>query len=178
MAMLMCLVDTVMDHPDVKTTIDSRIEHCDELRRTWLQKQKEFKEQEKQIINDKILRASQNQAAAASVAEDQSKEEQEPEPQLEIPPELLEETKDRHEAEERQRKIDEIEAAHKRAHAQWEKRQHARQREEEKEEEKRALDEKRLVCHICMHALMYRWHFCSCAELSSRWTVVILFCLQ
>jgi hypothetical protein len=141
MAMLICLLDTVMDHPDVKSTIDTRIEHCDELRRMWMVKQKEFKEQEKQMMNERIWRASQSQASA----EDQVKEEQEPAPELEIPSELLETTKDKREEEERLNKIDDIEAAHKRAYAQWEKRQQARQREEDREEEKRAHDERRYI---------------------------------
>lgn len=137
--MLMCLIDSVMEHPEVKSTLDTRVEHCDELRRNWQQKVKEFKEHEKQLMNDRIVRE-----AAIQAGETLNKEEEEPEPKLEIPQKLLEGSeKGAFGAEERQRKIDDLMDQHARAHSQWEKKVEHRQKQEEREEDKRILEEKR-----------------------------------
>lgn len=85
-AMLKCLVDSVMDHPHVKSMIDHRVDHVSELKQRWAQQQKEFKDTEKQMLVDKMAREA-NQLTAAGEGDDEA----DSRPMLEIPDELLNE---------------------------------------------------------------------------------------
>ena len=172
--MLKCLVDSVMDHPHVKSMIDHRVDHVSELKQRWAQQQKEFKDTEKQMLVDKMAREA-NQLAAAGEADDEA----DSRPMLEIPDELLNELPGEKENQERLKKIDGIQSAHERLLSQWEKKKQTRDREEERIEEKLQQDEKRslLFVHTRPFSVSLSLSLCPSVSLSLSISVFIYFCV-